>query len=92
MKSKEDMQKVVVALTMATHGKLGPELNADETSRARAVMDVLLWVMNYPNNFHAFAEPTISMVPLEGAKLDKMFDEAVKYYELDKDKEGTVTE
>lgn len=84
MKSKEEMQKVIVALAMATmtrDGKKITDLSNDEASKARAVMDVLLWVMDYPNNFRKFAEPTIEICPVTGEKLEEVFNEAVSSWE-----------
>lgn len=85
MKSKQDMQKVVLALAMAT---CKGELNEDEKQKVRKAMDVLLWVMDYPNNFKKFAEPVIKDCPIDDDKVDEMFDEAVQDY----NRERTVTE
>lgn len=83
MKSKKDMQKVIVALSMAINKKEltgSSDMTEDESSKACAVMDVLLWAMDYPNNFNKFADPVIGMCPIADGEIDRVFDEAIKSY------------
>lgn len=93
MKSKSDIQKIIVSLTVVTKERpdhTGAVATDDEKSKAKAVMDVLLWVLDYPNNFHKFAEPTLKMLPMSDDQLEKTFNEAVKDWE--EDEAGTHSE
>lgn len=79
MKSKKEMQKVIVALSVAS--MRGKGTTPDEKSRMLGVLDVLLWVMDYPNNFQNFAEPTIKLCPVSDDELESVFNEAIASYE-----------
>lgn len=92
MKSKLDMQRVVVALTTVVHPMPGQVFKAtkEERDRARAAMDVLLWAMDYPNDFNKFADPISQLCPLSDRELEEAFKEAITDYENEED--GTHTE
>lgn len=80
MKSIKEMQKVVIALTMITHKPAGStnEPTEEEKKAARQAMDILFWVMDYPNNFSDFAEPVIKACPVTNDNVDKVFAEAME--------------
>lgn len=81
MKSKKDMQKVVVALAMALKKGGQDALTEYEEKHAMVAMDILLWAMDYPNNFNKFADPVTAMCPIDDSTIDRVFEEAAETIE-----------